>query len=244
MNASQIMTRNVATVSPETPVHQAVEMMLQRGISGLPVVDAGGVLVGIVTEGDLLRRTELDTQRKRPRWLEFFVGPGQMAEEYVRTAGRKVGEVMTPEVRSVSEDTSLSEVVATMERHRIKRLPVVHDGKVVGILSRANLLRALANATAEIPAPKADDESLRRALLAELDKQPWAPVSTVSIIVRDGVVHLWGSILDERQRSAIRVACENIPGVSGIEDHLVWVEPISGMAVLAPGDEEASAPNS
>jgi len=241
MNASQVMTRNVETVSPDTPVQTAVELMLERGISGLPVTDASGALVGIVTEGDLLRRTEIGTQRKRPRWLEFLLGPGQMAEEYVRTAGHKVGEVMTAEVQSISEDTPLSDVVATMERHHIKRLPVVRDGKVVGIVSRANLLRALASLAAGTPAPKPDDETIRQALLAELDRQPWAPLNTVSVIVRDGVVHLWGSIFDERQRAAIRVAAENIPGVAGLEDHLIWVEPISGMAITAPGDETPPA---
>jgi CBS domain-containing protein len=133
------MTPHVLSVPPEESVVTAAQLMLEKRISGLPVIDAGGKLVGIVTEGDFLRRAETGTRRQRPRWIEFFMGPGRLADEYVRLSGRKVGDVMTDEVQTVAPDAPLEQIVRLMERHRIKRVPVVHDGKVVGIVTRANL---------------------------------------------------------------------------------------------------------
>ena len=140
MKAQDVMTLGVVSVQSNASVMRAVQLMLQNEISGLPVVDDKGSLVGIVTEGDFLRRGELGTQRKRPRWLEFLVGPGRLAEEYVHACGRKVDEIMTPDPYTVSVDTPVDEIVRLMEKHRIKRLPVVEDGKPVGVVSRANLL--------------------------------------------------------------------------------------------------------
>lgn len=237
MNASNVMTHNVATIAPDASILEAIRLMLQRRISGLPVVDTGGALMGIVTEGDLLRRAEIGTQRRRARWLEFLIGPGRLADEYVRSSGRKVEEVMNPDVRTITEDTPLAEIVQTMEQHRIKRLPVVRDGKLVGIVSRANLLRALASLARETRPPSVDDETIRQRLLGEVANQTWTPANLIEIIVRGGVVHLWGSILDERQRRGIRVIAENTPGVKAVEDHLVWVEPTSGLVMLAPNEQ-------
>ncbi len=236
MRAADVMTVQPVSISPDASILEAIRVMLQRRFSGLPVVDAGGALVGIVTEGDLLRRTETGTQRKRPRWIEFLIGPGRLATEYVQTSGRKVREVMSQDVQAVTGDTPLEEIVRLMERHQIKRLPVVDSGKLVGIVTRANLLRALATLASETKAEANDDPSIRARIYAELEKQPWAPINMLDIVVRKGVVHLWGVLLDERQREALYVVVENTSGVKGIEDHLVWVEPMSGIAIPMPED--------
>ena len=235
MKAHDVMTWGVISVEPEASVTRAVRLMLQNKISGLPVVDTQGRLVGMVTEGDFLRRGELGTQRQRPRWLEFLLGPGKLAAEYVQASGQKVEEIMTPEPRTITPETPLEEVVGLMERHRIKRLPVVQDGKLVGIVSRANLLHALASVAREVKAPAGDDATIRERILAECARQRWAP--HVNVVVREGVVGLWGVITDERERQALIVAAENVPGVKAVHDHLAWVEPTSGMVVLSDEDE-------
>ena len=233
MKAADVMTSNVISIEPNASILQAIRLMLQHRISGLPVTDTSGAVVGILTEGDLLRRNETGTQRRRPRWLEFLVGPGRLATEYVHASGRKVHEVMTRDVHSIGEESKLDEVVALMERHRIKRLPVLKDKKLVGIVSRANLIRALAQLDHAAKPIAADDVAIRERLQAELKKQPWAPVALVDIMVSNGTVQLWGTIMDDRQREALIVAAENIPGVKGVQDHLVWVEPMSGLVFPA-----------
>src|SRR5215475_13769276 len=173
MKAHDVMTWGTITVEPEASVARAVRLMLQNRISGLPVVDGSGQLVGMVTEGDFLSRGELGTRRQRPRWLEFLLGPGRLAAEYVRSSGQKVMEIMTIELKTITPETPLDEVVRLMERHRIKRLPVVEDGKLVGIVSRANLLHALASVARELKAPAGDDAAIRDQIMAECAKQPW-----------------------------------------------------------------------
>jgi hypothetical protein len=205
------------------------------------VVDQSGALVGVVTEGDFLRRAETGTTRKRPRWLEFLVGPNRLAEEYVETHGRKVGEVMTREPITITEDTPLDEVVARMEHRRIKRLPVMRGSQIVGIVSRANLMRALATLGRAAPPPAETDTAIRRQLLAEFEKQFWAPAALIDVAVKDGVVELWGTILEGSQGEAIRVCAENIPGVKSVVSHLTWIEPMSGM-VISEADLAAPAP--
>jgi CBS domain-containing protein len=241
MKAKDVMTPNVVCVAPDAPVREALQLMLQRNISGLPVVDQGGSLCGIVTEGDFLRRAETGTERKRPRWLEFLLGPGRIAEDYVRTHARRVEEVMTTEVATVDEDAALDAIVSLMEKHRIKRVPVMRGDKVVGIVSRANLLHALAGIADEIaPGPK-DDETIRNKVLAELDRQKWAPRQMIDVVVRNGVVELWGTVFDARERDAARVAAETVPGVKTVRSHLTWIEPMSGMVFSDPNDEAAPA---
>ena len=235
MKARDVMTPDVITVKPDEQVMHAVRLMLQKRISKLPVLDGSGTLVGIVTEGDLLRRSELGTQRRRPRWIEFFVGPGKLAEEYVHSSGRKVEEVMTTTVHTIAEDTSLEEIVQLMERNRVKRMPVERSGKLVEIVTRANLMRALASVSHEIAPASSDDNAIRERVVAELKSQSWAPVAMVDVIVRKGVVTLSGVLTDPRQREALKVAAENVPGVTKVVDHLVWVEPLSGAYVEAPG---------
>jgi hypothetical protein len=199
------------------------------------VVDAKGQLVGMVTEGDFLRRGELGTQRQRSRWLEFLLGPGRLADEYVQSSGRQVSQVMTPDPKTITPQTPLEEVVRLMEHHRIKRLPVVHDSKVVGIVSRANLLRALASVAREVKPEASDDATIREQIIAECAKQPWAP--RINVVVCDGVVSLSGVITDDRARQAFIVAAENVPGVKAVQDRLAWIEPTSGMVLLSEEDE-------
>jgi CBS domain-containing protein len=234
MKAADVMTRDVVSIGPEASILEAVRLMLQHRISGLPVVDAAGDLEGIVTEGDFLRRAETGTQRKRSRLVEFLLGPGRLATEYVHTSGRRVGEVMTPEVQTVSEDAPLEDVVHLMERHRVKRVPVVRDGKVVGIVTRANLMRALVGFALAADQVTPGDAAIRERLLAELKKQSWAPVGLIDVVVKDGVVKLSGALTDERERQAIRIAAENIAGVKKVEDRLIWIEPNTGMIIEAP----------
>ena len=241
MKAKDVMTHRVISIEPTATVLQAVRLMLQNRISGLPVVGTDGNLVGIVTEGDFLRRSETATERKRPRWLEFVLGSGQSADNYVHSHGRKIEEVMTRDLRTIGEDTPLEEVVRTMEKYRVKRLPVVRGRRVVGIISRANLLHALASVAHEIKPVASDDESIRAKLLKEMEKEKWAPVALVNVVVRKGIVELGGSITDERQRPALVVMAENIPGVKGVHDHLVWIEPMSGAVVYSSEDEAKQA---
>ena len=239
MKASDIMTRNIISVGRGTLIGEAIYLMLDNQVSGLPVVDDSGKVVGILTEGDLLRRSETGTERHRPRWLEILMGPGRSAGEYVRTHGRRVEEVMTRDVVGVTEDTSLDEVVDLMERHRIKRVPVLNGDLPVGMLSRADLLRALARALDEKPATPHGDDEILESILAELKKAAWVPRDGFEITVTNGIVGLNGVILDEKERVALRVVAENVPGVRTVEDHLVWVEPVSGTVIEPPENERA-----
>lgn len=234
MQARDVMTANVISIDPEQTVLQAARLMLQHHISGLPVVDSSGSLVGVLSEGDFLRRRETETEHRRSRWLEFLMGPGKIASEYTRSHGSKVGEVMTPDVRTVDEDAALEDIVELMERHRIKRVPIMRAGKMVGIITRSNLMHAMVSMARSAPAVAKDDAAIRAQLMTEFKKEEWAPVAMVNVVVKDGVVELWGAIVDERQRGALKVAAENTPGVKGVKDHLVWIEPTSGMAIEPP----------
>jgi CBS domain-containing protein len=238
MKVSDVMTHRVISVTPEVSIVEAARLMLAAKISGLAVVDYSGNLVGIVTEGDFLRRAETGTTRRRPRWLEFVTSPGKLAEEYTRSHGRKVSEIMTAEPQSVTEQTSLGEAVELMERHRIKRLPVLRDGRPVGMVSRANLLRGLVGSGHAEKPTFAADWAIRDQILAELKKQPWAPIYAIDVKVRNGSVDLYGTILDERERKALVVVAENTPGVKQVRDHIALIEPRLGMLVYQP-DEEA-----
>ena len=228
MKAKDIMTRRVISISPDASILKAAHLMLQHRISGLPVVDPAGVLIGIVTEGDFLRRAETGTERRKPRWLEFVLGPGRAAADFTHSHGRKVEEVMSDSPYSVSEDTTLDEIVSLMERHRIKRVPVTRDAHLVGIVSRANLMRALISIARSAPPPAQSDLDIRSHIMTEMDTQKWAPVALVEVTVNKGVVDLWGTILDERDRKALKVLAENVPGVKAVNDHMVWIEPMSG----------------
>jgi CBS domain-containing protein len=221
------MTPAVISVDPDTTVQDLAKLLSERGISGAPVVDAGGRMVGIVSEGDLLHRTELGTERRgEPRsswWLEQFASG--LARDYVKSHGRTVKDIMTRDVVAVAEDTELADVARVLETNRIKRVPVMRGDKIVGIVSRANLVRALGAISAPASGAIEDDRAIRQRLLAELRQQQWAVrVWAQDVIVRSGVVHLWfGSDEPEEKRQAIRIAAENIPGVQRTEVHVVPV---------------------
>ncbi len=242
MNVADIMTRQVISVTPQTTIAEAAQLLLDNRISGLPVVDPGGAVVGIVTEGDLLRRVETGTQRRHSHWLEFLIAPGRLAREYTDANARNVGEVMSAEVVSVTPGDALPEVIRLMEHHHVKRLPVIEAGRLVGIVSRANLVRALLHSLAEPPGKPAGDAvagdaEIRDRIVAEIARQPWGPRASVDVRVKDGAVELYGTIIDERERTALRVLAENQPGVKTVLDHLVWIEPVSGFVIPAVGEE-------
>lgn len=235
MLIQEIMNAPAITVSPKTSVVEAAKIMLDRHVSGLPVVDAGGNLVGIVSEGDFLRRGELNTERKRSWLLDFLTSPGKLADEYVLSHGRSVEEVMTPDVVTIAPDATLTVAVDLMEKHGIKRLPVVVQGKVIGIACRSDLLRALANM---LPSEKvqASDDQIADAVIAELSQQSWSQNGFIKVNVLNGVVELSGSIFDERERLAAKVAAENVPGVKSVTDQIAWIDPYLGVAMPAPSE--------
>src|SRR5512146_1078405 len=210
MKAEDVMTREVISIDPDSTVLQAARLMLQHHISGLPVIDNSGNLVGVLSEGDFLRRRETRTEKRRSRWLEFLMGPGRIAAEYSHSHGNKVSEVMTREVESVDVSTQLEDIVDVMERKRIKRVPVLCGGLVAGLITRTNLTHAIVSLASVAQPAAPDDTSIRETLLAEIQKEQWAPAASINVVVHDGVVELWGVIVDERQRQALKVAAENI----------------------------------
>jgi CBS domain-containing protein len=224
MRAMDVMTTDVITVDPDTTVRAFATLLAERGISGAPVVDSSGRLVGIISEGDLLHRAEIGTAqrhrvRRRSWWLDHFAS--DLARDYVKSHGRTVNDIMTRDVVTVTEDTELAEVAALLETKRIKRVPVMRDGKVVGIISRANIVRALGATKGAPPREgEGDDRTIRARLLTELGREEWAKVWPEDIIVREGIVHFWISE-DEpsERRQALRVAAETTPGVRGVVEH-------------------------
>jgi len=218
MRASDVMVRAVVTVSPDTTVEALARLMINLRIGGVPVLEKDGVLVGIVSEGDLLRRVEIETERHRPRWSEQFSSNSQRATEYIKSHARRVRDIMTREVFTVEAAATLGEIADLLEARKIKRVPVVHDGKVVGIVSRADLLKVLASGGIGTPDEEAD-RTIRLQLLAELRDQNWTDTTEDRVVVAKGIVHLWGLVRSEEERRALRIAAENTPGVRGIEDH-------------------------
>jgi CBS domain-containing protein len=226
MKVHDIMSTKVVTVSPSTSVRDIAALMVEKHVSGLPVLNDNGTLVGMVSEGDLLRRPEIGTEKHRRRWVSFFTGVDEQAREFTKSHALRAGDVMTEQVIHVSEETPLGDVVGLMEKHNIKRLPVLSHGKLVGIVSRVDLLRALATVQAEPMPPLAkSDADIRAAMNDVLKNEEWAMSAMVNVIVSEGVVHLWGVIDSDDQRHALRVAAENIPGVTGVEDHLSFSLP-------------------
>ena len=226
LTAGAIMTRGVARIDVRSSIADAISLMLENQISGLPVVDENATLVGILTEGDFLRRAEAGTQRHRPRWLQFLMGPRTLADEYVAANARRIAEVMTRKVVTVTEGTPLGEIVHLMERHQIKRLPVVDtDRRLVGIVSRANLMRAVL-ATYRPPDVVATDEEIRAKVLGGINEVKWLPSAAVSVDVVEGMVTISGVITDRREADALRVLAENVPGVEAVRLELVLGGPV------------------
>jgi len=241
MKARDVMTTNVVSVTPDCPISEMAKRMQQYRISGLPVINAGGALVGIVTEGDCLHRTETNTEVKRSGWRSLLTSSETLAQEYIRSHARKVGEVMTPDPITVSEDTELDEVIHLMEKNQVKRLPVVKGGTVVGIVSRANIVQALSGLVRGSAPLRQDDIAIRDKVQTEMGKLPWAANEFVNVTVKDGVVDLWGSFTAYRQDTAAIVAAENVPGVKEVRSHLAWIDPMSGYVVYYPDEESQRA---
>jgi CBS domain-containing protein len=231
MQAKDVMTTKVVTVAPDTRVEQIAALLLERRISGVPVVDADGRLVGIVTEGDLMRRPEIGTERHRGWWLRLFGDERDRAAEYARAHGSRAERVMTRNVVTVTEETPLGEIARLLEEHRIKRVPVVRDGMLVGIVSRANLLHALAARPAPTPPERwMDDRALRDEVVRALDDASLATHGPLNVIVTNGVVELWGLVESDEERRALRVVAENVRGVVAVKDNLGRIRPwLSGV---------------
>ncbi|PWC84819.1 hypothetical protein TSH100_16845 [Azospirillum sp. TSH100] len=225
MKAIDLMTPRVITIAPDATIAEAARKMLENHISGMPVVDAAGKVVGIISEGDLLRRVELGTARHRSWWLGLVSGGTLPAEDFIKSHARKVADVMTSHVTTVDETASPEEVVRVMETRRIKRVPVVRHGTLVGIISRANLLRALASVSPEAPTTASDDRALKERVTAAVKELSWESRSHDAIIVRNGVVQLWGFVSSGSQRDALRVAAEGVPGVKAVENNIQVVDP-------------------
>lgn len=227
MQARDVMTTSVVTVSPETPVTDIARLLLEKRVSGVPVVDADGRVVGIVSEGDLVRRLEDEDDTGRSWWLDLLATPEERAERYVRAHGRRARDIMTRDVVTVSPDTPLGAIARLLEEKHIKRVPVVENGRLVGIVSRADLLRALA--TKQPEALSGDDRALRERLMQELQKAGLDYHPYVNIVVADGVVHLWGIVSSRREAEALKLAAENVEGVKAVESHLAVRPVLSGL---------------
>ncbi len=225
MQASDIMTAKVVTVSPDTDVEVIARLLLERRISAVPVVDSNDHIIGIVSEGDLMRRPEIETERHRSWWLRLLADKAERAEEYVKSHGRRADQVMTRDVVTVSEDSNVGEIAELLEQRRIKRVPVVRDGKLVGIVSRANLLQGLAARKEKIEAPTTDDRSIRDRVMAVLNEQDWVSHGGLNVIVNDGVVELWGWAESQKERDALRLAAESVEGVREVKDRLGKLAP-------------------
>jgi CBS domain-containing protein len=230
MKAAEIMVANVITVTPEQTVQEVAEILLDRRISGLPVVNAAGELVGIVSEGDLMRRVDAGTEHRRSWWLRLLMGREGLAEEYVREHARKVADVMTRSVITASPDTPIGEIANLLERNAIKRVPIVKDRKVVGIVSRANLIQALAALRKQITVERPlSDATLRESVLAQFQSEPWMRTSLINVTAHEGVVDLWGVVDSQSEKKAMRVAAEVTPGVRKVNDAII-VRPVVNTA--------------
>ena len=220
MKARDVMVSPVISVKPSCTVKEVAKTLLERRISAVPVVDDTGKLVGIVSEGDLMHRAEIGTQRRHSWWLRVLTGDDALAAEYTKAHARTVADVMTRDVITASPDTPLHEIAALLERHSIKRVPIVRDGALLGIVSRANLLQALASSHKDLDI-QLSDTAIRDRILAHLNNQPWAHTLLLNVTVNGGVVDLWGITGSDAERKAIRVAAESAPGVTAVNDHLV-----------------------
>ena len=225
MQAKDVMTTNVVTVTSDDRVEDIAKLLLERHISGAPVLDADGRLVGVVSEGDLMRRLEGDSGR-RSWWLKLLASPEERARDYTKSHGRLAGDVMTREVVTVAEDTPVGEIAHLLEKQRIKRVPVVRDGKVVGIVSRANLLHGLAAHKDRISvAPSSDDRTIRKQVMELVAREGWITHGSLNVMVSDGAVELWGWVDSEEERKALKIAVADVPGVRSVEDHLGSLPP-------------------
>ena len=220
MKARDVMVSPVVTVRASASVKEVAEILVQHRISAVPVVDTDNRLIGIVSEGDLMHRSEIGTQRRRSWWLQGFTSPEILASEYIRAHSRKVADLMTTKVITALPDTPLYEIAGLLERNQIKRIPIVKDGQLLGIVSRANLVQAMASAGKELEI-SLSDATIRDKLLAYIRQQDWAHPWQLNATVSGGVVDLWGTVTSDSERNAMRVAAESMPGVQAVNNHLV-----------------------
>ena len=225
MKAMDVMVRDVITVSPDDDVADAVQLLADYDVSALPVVDDDENVVGVISEADLLHREEIGTEKHRPWWLEAVTPASTLAEEFAKSHGRRVAEIMSTDLVSASEDTTLGEIATLLERHRIKRVPILRSGKLVGIVSRSNLIQALASSQARSGASAASgadaDRKIRLELLDQLEDQDWTDFGERNVIVSDGIVHLWGLVGSAEEHKALIALAEGVPGVVSVSDEMI-----------------------
>ena len=237
MLVREIMSSPAISIDPRATIRSAIQKMLDARLSALPVTNAEGALLGLVSEADLLHRTEIGTEKTRPGWLDFLLGPGRSAEDYTHSHARYVEEIMTPDPITIADNASLDDAVKLMESKKIKRLPVMRGGAMVGIVSRSDMLRALLKSGKL----KGDDTAIlgdaeiAEAIRHEINAQKWSTPDSIKVVVTDANVTLNGTIFDERERDAIRVCAENVPGVKTVVDNMIWIDPESGTYLGPPG---------
>lgn len=220
MKAAAVMVTNVITVGPDATVQDVAELLLRHRISAVPVLDADGKMLGIVSEGDLINRTETETSHRKSWWLDALASKDTMAAEYIKSHSRKVSDVMTRDVITASPETSVAEIAALLEKNGIKRVPIVAQGRLVGIVSRANLLQGLASLKGKAPEQQPDDAAIRQRVMAMLDNERWTRPAFISVTVQDGTVDLWGIVESKQEREALHVLAEVTPGVRAVNDNL------------------------
>jgi CBS domain-containing protein len=229
MIASDVMVSTVITVGPDASVRDVADLLLRNRISAVPVVGADGQILGIVSEGDLMNRPEAKTARQKPWWLNAFASNDTLAVDYVKAHSRRVTDVMTRNVITAPPNTSVAEVAAILEKNRIKRVPIVAHGKIVGIVSRANLLQALASSKDKTPTAQVDDSAIRDNIMKRLADERWTRPALLSVIVQDGSVNLWGMVESSNEKEAVLVLAEATPGVRTVNDNLnVRPVPLAG----------------
>lgn len=220
MQARDVMTKDLVTVGPDTTVGDIAALLVSHRIGAVPVVSGDRKLIGIVSQTDLVHRSETGTEKRRKWWLEAFADPDAKAREYVKSHGHKAQEVMTRLIVSVSEGASLAEVADVLDTHRIRQVPVVSDGRLAGMISRADLVRALAEVSITAPAARSDSGALQKAIWDQIKAQSWLKTAFVNLSVKDGVVDLWGAVDSDDQRRALAVLVKGVPGVVKVEDNV------------------------
>ena len=228
MKAQDIMTRDVTTVSPDTSVRDIAALMMEKHISGVPVSTNNGKIIGMVSQSDLLHRAELGTERKHKWWFRTFADSNALAREYAKAHGLKAHDIMSRYVVSVRDDAELRDVADILDSHRIKRVPVVQEGRLVGIITRGDLVRALSQVQISKAAKKIDNAALHKTLHDRIRTQPWINDSYINLTVNDGVVELWGFVVSTDQQAALRTLVEETEGVSRVEDKLSIAGPLRG----------------
>jgi len=227
MRASDIMVKDVIAVKPDNDIVDVAALLLTNRISAAPVVNDTGTLLGMISEGDLIRRSEAETEHDRPWWLKLLMGRELLAAEFLRENSRKASDLMTRDVVSADPDTSVAEIATLLERHRIKRVPIVQNGAVVGIVSRANLIQALATFRQRALEPQpATDAELREQVVSRIKSEPWVRPSLINVTVTDGTVDLWGVVDSPTEKHALRVAVETTPNVKAVNDNIT-VRPVA-----------------